>query len=206
MQVTNIQRNTTYRLNAPARPASSPAPDVDKAEVSANGIDGLLESLKGAGLETPKRESERIAGSLGAGYESLVPFRRGNDKVVASLQSADELADFTALVLKQGASGELNELNTAAATLEQQGGRLYFQRGDSNLPTNAAGAAILLNRGEAVSLVKADGEVATAKNLDEARQLGATPPDSSSESVVLGQLIDRAGSLKVGLSPYDDSA
>ncbi|MGE0495058.1 MAG: hypothetical protein AB7S38_37970 [Vulcanimicrobiota bacterium] len=206
MQVSNIHRTTTYRLNAPPRSAAKSTPDVDQAAVSGNSLDGLLESLKEAGLETPKRESERIAGSLEAGYESLVPFRRGNDKVVASLRTADELADFTALVLKQGASAELNDLNTATSTLEQQGGRIYFQREGTDLPTNAAGAALLLHRGETVSLVKADGEVVTASNLDEARQLGATPPDSSSESVILGQLLDRAASLKIGVAPYDASA
>lgn len=150
------------------------------------------------------------------GSEALVRFESPVTSV-ASFTSQSELATYARLTGGDDLMGDLEqflqvpeETRTAFHQLNQlagEGHSFYFPRqrdrlsGFIPLPdaktwlrTDAAGAAILLARGEDVRVLQADGGETTVRNLQEAAQLKL--PEATEERKKALQLLDRLASLK----------
>lgn len=189
MEITGLHHQ---RLTAPPQkpqgtPQNSPPPSGDDVSLTPPKTPKeLFAALKTLGKDAGRDAAARMGGSQKAGYESLIQFQNGDQHVI-SLTSAAELADYVALVGGPGASSDSSRTHlTALQPLVEQGDRFFLERKGKFLPTDGAGAAVVLARGEAVTRLRRGGEV------DEWKAIPAEIPTSSPERSQLGELLDRA--------------
>lgn len=182
----------------------------EKATVST-----VLGCLSSAGMKSVV-DPQAVQKAFETGAEALVRFE-SPVTTVASFKDQTELATYARLNGGDDLMGDLEqflkvpeETRTAFHQLTKlagEGNALYFSRqrdrlsGFLPLPdaktwlrTDAAGAAILLARGEDVRVLQADGNETTLKDLKQATEL--TLPAPSEERKKALELLDRLASLK----------
>lgn len=191
-------RNTPQQV--PARPPAgkpsgppvqAPADQVNLQPQPPQTPKQLFAALKKLGLDPGRDAAARMTGSVKAGYESLIRFQ-GEDGHAISLTSREELQDYLALVSGRGqTSSDLKTKWETLSRLSDQGDEFYLKRGQNYVRTDAAGAAIVLARGEAVNRRRLGGEI------DVWTSVPAEPPASSESRSKLGSLLNQAEQLKM---------
>lgn len=167
-----------------------PKPQADKVELQGGETPKqLFAKLKELGKDPGRDAAARMLGSQKSGYESLIRFQ-GEDELVVSLRSSQELADYVALAGGGAASQGVQANYSELSRLSQDGNRYFLKRDGQFLKTDPAGAAVVLSRGDALVRMGPAGEVDTWKALP--TDLAASPP----ERLALGKLLDQAAELK----------
>ncbi len=182
----------------------------DKATIST-----VLGCLRGAGMKSVVNP-QAVEKAFQTGAEALVRFE-SPVTTVASFKNQAELSTYARLNGGDDLMGDLEqflqvpeETRTAFHQLTKlagDGNAFYFPRqrdrlsGFLPLPdaktwlrTDAAGAAILLARGEDVRVLQADGNETTLKDLQQATQLTLPAPTEERKKAL--ELLDRLASLK----------
>lgn len=114
-------------------------------------------------------ETTRIPKNIKAGYEALVDFQTADKKTyVLAVREESDVPAYAALVAGQEIDPDLKKLHLNLRTAEIAGHKFYLARGKSHLATDAAGAAISLNRGSRVVFQRSDGEFETHKGWSSA--------------------------------------
>ncbi|MBM3463968.1 MAG: hypothetical protein FJX76_17880 [Armatimonadetes bacterium] len=157
-------------------------------------------TLEKAGLTTTEEQVRRTIKNGETRRETLVLFKEKPGKVF-SVATADDVDRLAAFKSGAGLSTEDRALADGLAALEQRGGTFVFQRDGHWLPTDATGAAVLVARGETVSVLDKYGEVAVLGDHDAVAEKAAQTPapspalDATADAVAA---LDQAG-FGVGL-------
>ncbi len=184
---------------APA-PPPQPAPPPEPGPVTK-----AVGQLSDLGLKILPGADEKIAKSFSEKYEALVRIGAPYTMVV-SVQDQAELEAYTRLRTGQETPGsELSQTHSRLHELDEQGVSFYFERATGplmgKLPlegprawlrTDAAGAAILLARGESLRLLGADGQ---DQKLDSAVGLHGLKLAGSAQKKDVRGLLDLLESL-----------
>lgn len=184
---------------APA-PPPQPAPPPEPGPVTK-----AVSQLADLGLKILPGADEKIAKSFSEKYEALVRIGAPYTMVV-SVQDQAELEAYTRLRTgKETPGSELSQTHSKLHELDGQGVSFYFERATGplmgKLPlegpkawlrTDAAGAAILLARGESLRLLGADGQ---DQKLDSAASLDGLKLTGSAQKKDVRELLDFLESL-----------
>ena len=164
-----------------------------------------LSGLKDAGLEPPDLEDIRIEGSMAAGYESLVPFKDGEGKIVASFKTQEELDNFAALVTGAAVDPGLKQVSDELKALDSRGEQLYLKRGGNYLRTTPEAAAIAVNRGDAVVRSDLDGNLSSVSNAQAVTDaVGQNPGGTPTNDTI--KLMNQAEKVGMDFAVFDPDA
>lgn len=131
---------------APAKPAAPP-----------DAVQLAFQLLAAGGKSASFSAANRFKNSQKAGYESLVQFQ-GPKGTTVSLKTEEELGFYTLLTLKgQVPNAGLQQCFDSYKQAEANGVQFYLKRDKQFLPTDAAGAAISINRGQEIEWSDSDG-------------------------------------------------
>lgn len=177
----NQVRKNTGKTASKAAPAPEPKPrDCDPGDL----LQSAFEQLAGQGRKASTTEPERIRANLKGGFEALVDFKSEDGKsVVVSVRQEDDIPLYAGLLSggeKDSPTGVLHQMLKVA---EQADSRFYLQRGGENLRTDAAGAAIALNRGSQVVVRRADGQYQPHRSALNAVAFAAQADQQTAEAV-----------------------
>lgn len=213
IQVIELQGEDAMELMAALFGGGLPIMDPETAAVVA-AIEAEFDRMKEGGYEAFESAPVKVMRSQGAGFESLVQFKKPEGRVVP-FQGPQDIIDFAALV--SGGSDAPTHLKESAEkfkSLEDQGDTFYFARGGGRLveflplkkgkawlQTDAAGAALMLSHGESVHRLLPDGTVTVIKNardLGRAAEAERAAPGPRDEA---GKLIENVKSLGLEVIP-----
>lgn len=159
------------RLVAVRRQARQGPPELEEA----------FARMEAAGIHAAAGEAAHVQESLEAGFESLVPLKKDGQSFAVSFHARQDLADYAQMVAGRPPT-RYKAAFEAARALQQKGSRLYLLREEDRggllpsltapvcLDTDAGGAALLLERGEPVFAVSADGAVRRLNSAAQAAQ------------------------------------
>ncbi|MEW6279302.1 MAG: hypothetical protein AB1758_11805, partial [Candidatus Eremiobacterota bacterium] len=179
------------------RPVQEPAPDRIQAAI------GNLTQL---GVGTVPDLAERIRKSFSQGYEALVRLNVPHT-VIASFRDEQDLENYAGL--RQGKPCDDPTVQAGHATLlglEQKGiayffpretgplgGRLPLEGPTAWLRTDAAGAALLLARGQSIRVISPDGAERSLHSLEQAGKLALDVPEDRQKLAGLVDGLEGAG-------------
>lgn len=197
METNPLSLRPTLTTPTGKRPAPRPTEEPPKDQVQLDPQPPrtpkqLFAALRELGRDPGRDAAARMTGSLQAGYESLIKFQ-GEDGKHVSLMSQADLEDYLALVSGGAASSSAQQAFGSLQGLTQDGDRFYLKRGKQHLETDAAGAAVVLSRGEPVVRQRQTGE------LESWKEIPAEPERSSPERKKLAELLEKAEKLGFSL-------